>query len=53
MICNCLPYPISAISFNKIDFYFIEPKKYFSYFLGTGAGTPATQISFEKTCLVC
>ena len=25
-----------------------KPKKYFSYFLGKGAGTPATQISFDK-----
>lgn len=37
-----------ATSLSKIVNYFTKPKKYFSYFLGKGAGSPATQISFEK-----
>ncbi len=37
-----------ATSLSKIVYYFTKSKKYFSYFLGKGAGTPATQISFDK-----
>jgi len=40
--------PYVATSLSKIVYYFTKPKKYFSYFLGKGAGPPATQISFEK-----